>query len=184
MGIIEDILNKNKEFVKSEKESNFFSNKYPKKKTIILTCMDTRLTELLLKAMDLKNGDVNLITNAGGIITEDFGDVIRSILIAVYSFDLEEIIVVGHNDCGIKGLVFEDIKSKMLLRGIDNEIIQKIESEGIDLNKLFLGFDSEEEEVVKTVDKLKKHSLIPKNINIHGLMLDPNDGKLKKILTN
>lgn len=31
--------------------------------------MDTRLVELLLAALGLKNGDVKMIKNAGGVIT-------------------------------------------------------------------------------------------------------------------
>ena len=35
--------------------------------------MDTRLTELLPKALDLKNGDAKIIKNAGGTVIHPFG---------------------------------------------------------------------------------------------------------------
>ena len=46
--------------------------------------MDTRLTELLPAALGIKNGDVKLIKNAGGVVMAPFGSVMRSLLVAVY----------------------------------------------------------------------------------------------------
>ncbi len=49
--------------------------------------MDTRLVELLHKALNLKNGDVKIVKNAGAIINNPFGSIMRSLLIAVYEFE-------------------------------------------------------------------------------------------------
>ena len=46
--------------------------------------MDTRLTELLPAALGIKNGDVKMIKNAGGIISHPFGSVIRLSLIHIW----------------------------------------------------------------------------------------------------
>ncbi|MCY9444161.1 carbonic anhydrase, partial [Bacillus spizizenii] len=40
------------------------TTKFPSKKLVIVTCMDTRLTELLPQAMGLKNGDAKIVKNA------------------------------------------------------------------------------------------------------------------------
>lgn len=66
--MINEILKYNKEFVANKGYEKFVTNKYPDKKIAILSCMDTRLTELLPAALGLKNGDVKMIKNAGGII--------------------------------------------------------------------------------------------------------------------
>ena len=63
---INKILKENKKFVEDEKYKNFLTTKYPDKKTVIISCMDTRLTELLPAALNFKNGDVKIIKNAGG----------------------------------------------------------------------------------------------------------------------
>ena len=39
----------------------YLTNKYPDKKIAIVTCMDTRLVELIPAALGLKNGDVKMI---------------------------------------------------------------------------------------------------------------------------
>lgn len=57
MSVISSILDYNKTFVDQNKYERFQTTKYPDKKIVIITCMDTRLLELLPKAMGLRNGD-------------------------------------------------------------------------------------------------------------------------------
>ena len=66
--MLEDILKYNREFVERKGYEKYITNKYPDKKIAIVSCMDTRLTELLPAALGLKNGDVKIIKNAGGTI--------------------------------------------------------------------------------------------------------------------
>lgn len=49
--IIEGILKYNREFVEKKEYERFLTSKYPDKKLAILSCMDTRLTELLPAAL-------------------------------------------------------------------------------------------------------------------------------------
>ena len=49
--MIDDILEFNKKFVESKGYEKYITNKYPDKKIAILSCMDTRLTELLPAAL-------------------------------------------------------------------------------------------------------------------------------------
>ena len=44
---LEEMLKFNKEFVEKKEYEKYQAGKYPAKKTAILTCMDTRLVELL-----------------------------------------------------------------------------------------------------------------------------------------
>ena len=70
--IIEEIIKYNEEFVASKGYEKYLTSKYPDKKLAILSCMDTRLTELLPAALGLKNGDAKLIKNAGGLVISPF----------------------------------------------------------------------------------------------------------------
>ena len=60
--MLEEILQYNKEFVESKAYEKYAASKYPNKKLAILSCMDTRLTELLPAALGLKNGDAKIKT--------------------------------------------------------------------------------------------------------------------------
>ena len=48
---LEEILSFNKKFVEDKQYEAFGTTKYPDKKMVVVSCMDTRLTELLPKAM-------------------------------------------------------------------------------------------------------------------------------------
>lgn len=50
--MIDKIMNYNKQFVEEEKYKSFITSKYPDKKIAVLSCLDTRLTELLPAAWD------------------------------------------------------------------------------------------------------------------------------------
>lgn len=63
--MIDDILSYNREFVAREGYREYATSKYPDKKIAIVTCMDTRLVELLPAALGIRNGDVKMIKNAG-----------------------------------------------------------------------------------------------------------------------
>src|SRR3977135_3372051 len=101
MSKLPEILAFNQKFVATRAYEPYITDRYPDKKIVIVTCMDTRLTELLPKAMNLKNGDAKFIKIAGAIVAAPFGSVMRSILVAIYSLGAQEIYVVGHHDCGM-----------------------------------------------------------------------------------
>ena len=65
--MIDQIIDYNKTFVEQKGYEKYLTSKYPDKKLAVLSCMDTRLTELLPAALGLKNGDAKIIKNAGGL---------------------------------------------------------------------------------------------------------------------
>ena len=99
--MIEEMLAYNRELVRSKGYEKFLTSKYPDKKIASLTCMDTRLVELLPAALGIRNGDVKRIKNAGGMITEPFDSAVRSLLVGIVELGVEEVMVIGHNDCGV-----------------------------------------------------------------------------------
>ena len=92
MTILSEILDFNDTFVTEKQYEQYATTKFPDKRIVILTCMDTRLTELLPKAMNLKNGDAKIIKSAGAVVTHPFGGIMRSILIAVYELQADEVL--------------------------------------------------------------------------------------------
>lgn len=102
--MIDTILEYNREFVANREFEKFATSKYPDKRIAIVTCMDTRLVELLPAALGIKNGDVKMIKNAGGTITNPFDSTVRSLLVAVYELGVNEIMIIGHTNCGVQGM--------------------------------------------------------------------------------
>ena len=179
--MIEEIREFNKSFVKDEKYQSYITSKYPDKKLAILTCMDTRLTELLPAALGLKNGDVKLIKNAGGVISNPFGSVVRRLLIAVYELGVETILVIGHTDCGVQHMDSRAMIESMKQRGVSQEAIDMIHYCGIDFEKWLSGFDDVNTSVQETVELLKHHPLIPEDVQIGGFVMDSTTGELLEV---
>ena len=121
--MIEELLAYNRKFVEEKRYEQYAASKYPNKKIAILTCMDTRLVELLPAALGLRNGDVKIIKNAGGVVTNPFGSVIRSLLVAIIELGVEEIMVIGHTDCGVQHIDSESMIAHMKQRGVSQASI-------------------------------------------------------------
>lgn len=178
MNNIENILKHNREFVETKQYEEFRTTRFPDKKMVVLTCMDTRLVELLPKAMNFRNGDVKVIKNAGAIVTQPFGNIMRSIIVAIYELNAEEVVVVGHYECGMTGLNAESVIGKAKQTGISEDVISTLHNSGINLSRWLTGFDDVTQSVVNSVDIIRNHPLLPKHIPVHGLIIDPTTGKL------
>ena len=179
--MIDEILAYNQQFVQEKRYEAYKTSKYPDKKIAILSCMDTRLTELLPAALGIKNGDVKLIKNAGGTISHPFGSIMRSLLVAVYDLGVEEIMVIGHTNCGMQGLDNAKLLEKMKKRGIAEHDLALMNYCGVDFNQWLHGFDDAEESVMKTVVQIKEHPLMPKDVRVMGYMMDSETGELSRI---
>lgn len=178
MSVVQEMLAFNEKFVSEKQYEEYVSDKFPNKKIVILTCMDTRLTALLPKALGLKNGDAKIIKNAGAVLSHPFGSVMRSILVALYALGAEEVIVIGHYDCGMAAIDPNAVIGEMERRGIDPQTLQTLKSSGMDLEKWLHGFDSVEANVVNSVSLINNHPLLPPGTNVHGFVIDPATGRL------
>ena len=179
--MIEQIVEYNKKFVENKGYEPYLTSKYPNKKLAVLTCMDTRLTELLPATLGLKNGDAKIIKNAGGVITHPYGSVVRSLLVAILELGVEQVMVIGHTDCGVQGMDGNELLGELVERGIDKEHIDIVRHSGIDLEKWLGGFESVEKSVEETVHTLKTHPLMPKDIEIKGFIMDSETGELTEV---
>lgn len=182
MSKLQEILDYNKSFVENKEYKEYITSKDPNKKLLILSCMDTRLTELLPKAMNLKNGDIKLVKNAGASIMHPFGSIIRSIVVAIYEFNVEEVLVIGHYGCGMSNLNVDKTLERAIERGISKDVITTLCNAGIDIKKWLQGFNSVEESIIESVESIKNHPLIPGDIIVHGLIIDPETGKIDVVV--
>lgn len=179
--MIDQILEFNKQFVESKEYEKYATNKYPDKKIAIVTCMDTRLVKLLPAALGLRNGDVKIIKNAGGTITNPFDSTVRSLLVAIYELGVNEIMIIGHTNCGVQGMDGSEMLDLMRKRGIDEEHISLMKHCGIDLESWLHGFDDTEKAVNETMDLIRNHPLVPKDVTVRGYIMDSYTGGLKPL---
>lgn len=181
--MIDEIVNYNKTFVDRKEYLAYEAGKYPRKKLAVLACMDARLIELLPAALGLKNGDAKIIKNAGGMILDPYDSTVRSLLVAVLELKAEEIMVIAHTDCGVRGMETGAIRRHLLERGITEEAIHGFETsgQGPTLNQWFHGFDCPESSVARSLRILRNHPLMPADVRIQGFVMDVRTGELSRV---
>lgn len=179
--MIDEMLEYNKKFVAAEEYERYRTSKYPDKKIAIVTCMDTRLIELLPAALGIKNGDVKIIKNAGGTITNPFDSTVRSLLVAIYELGVDEVMIIGHTGCGVQGMNSAGMLDLMRRRGISEEHITLMKHCGINLSEWLHGFEDTETAVQETVELVRNHPLVPADITVRGYIMDSVTGELTAI---
>lgn len=179
--MIDQIIEFNKSFVASKAYEQYVTDKYPDKKLAVLSCMDTRLTELLPAALGLKNGDAKIIKNAGGLVISPFDSAMRSLIVAIYELGVEEIMVVAHSNCGACHMSYDHFHDEMIARGITDKTLDTIRNCGIDLDQWLEGFKDTPESVRRTVTTIKTHPLVPRDVTVRGFIIDSTTGALEEI---
>ncbi|MFC0214743.1 beta-class carbonic anhydrase [Paenibacillus chartarius] len=183
MTLLTQIMEHNQEFVEKKEYEQFLTDKFPDKKMVIITCMDTRLTELLPRAINLRNGDAKIIKSAGAVVSHPFGAIMRSVIVAVYELGAKEVLVIGHHDCGMTNLNAKSVLDKAKdVGGITEEMVTLLQNAGINLNSWLKGFDNVHDSVTQSVSMIRNHPLLPKQIPVHGLIIEPSTGKLELVV--
>ena len=179
--MIDQIIEYNKQFVASKAYEQYVTDKYPNKRLAVLSCMDTRLTELLPAALGLKNGDAKVIKNAGGLVISPFDSAMRSLIVAIYELGVEEIMVVAHTGCGACHMSYDHFHHEMVARGVTDDTLDTIRRCGIDLDHWLEGFKDTPESVRRTVATIASHPLVPRDVTVRGFIIDSTTGALEEI---
>ncbi len=175
---VEEMIAYNEKFVANKNYEAFTTDSIPNKKMVIFTCMESRLVELLPKALNIQNGDAKMVKNAGAIIRKSFDSIIKSILVAIYELQAEEVVVIGHHDCGMSNVNTQLLMDKMKEEGITEDTFKALDYSGIDFHQEFHGFETVEDSIQQSVDIIREHPLLPSHILVHGLVIDPHTGKV------
>ena len=136
----------------------------PAKKIAIITCMDARLEIGAL--LGLEAGDVHVIRNAGGVVTDD---VIRSLTISQRLLGTREIMLIHHTDCGM--LTFTDAELK---EAIQNET-------GIRPPFAMDAFSDLERDVRQSIARIKASPFVVHKDAIRGFVYEVETGRLREV---
>jgi carbonic anhydrase len=80
----------------------------PALRTVVLTCMDSRLDVFAL--FGLQMGEVHVLRNAGGVVTDDM---IRSLAISQRKLGTREILLMQHGGCGLATFSDDDFSETL-----------------------------------------------------------------------
>ena len=138
--------------------------KAPGKKVAVVACMDARLNPYGI--LGLREGDAHVISNAGGVITDDE---IRSLSISQHLLGTEEIIVIQHTDCGMLSFTDDDFKSKL----------EEVAGQRPDWD--VHTFTDLEQNLRDSVERIKSSPFIPNNDSVRGFVYEVETGALREV---
>lgn len=141
----------------------------PARKLAAVVCMDARLDPLPLLGLDL--GDVHVIRNAGGRVTED---ALRSLAISERLLGTDTVVVIHHTDCGMLTFSNADIRDTIRehLGDAAHEVAKQLD---------FLPFADLNQSVRDDVAAIQASPLIPDSIAVYGFVYDVHTGKLAQV---
>ena len=159
---ITKIIETNKEYVKQHPElPKAGLTSHPTKKLGIVTCMDTRLVGMLEEALGFNRGEIIVIKTAGNSVTQPIDNIVQSLLVATYGMEIEDVLIIGHENCGMIDFSATTFMESMKAKGISEDAIRMIEPGLIDWMDRF---HISEDNVIYTVNFLRHHPLFPKGM--------------------
>jgi carbonic anhydrase len=132
----------------------------PARRFAVVTCMDARLDPA--KFLGLDEGDAHVIRNAGGLVNDE---TIRSLVISHHLLGTQEVVVIGHTDCGMLTFTNDDLHGKL-----------GPESQHID----FQPFPDVAARVRESLETIRASSLLPDDYAVAGYVYDVKSGRLDR----
>jgi carbonic anhydrase len=135
----------------------------PGRKVAVLACMDTRLD--LYAMLGIERGDAHIIRNAGGLVTDD---AIRSISASQRLLGTEEVVVVMHDKCGLRG-------------ASEDEFAQALARDGALPTWRLGAFEDLETTLTQGLARLRSSPELPARDAIRGFIFDPETGAIREV---
>ena len=142
--------------------------KLPRYPVLILTCMDPRIDIHRIFQLDL--GDVFVLRNAGNLCSQDS---LRSILLAIYQYNIKYIIVLGHLDCGMTKIDLLELKKNVPFEFYHYTSKLNLFTE---IKELFKPFNDELRNIKQQIEALHRLQLHKPEIKILGMLYDVETG--------
>lgn len=140
----------------------------------IVACMDTRHS--VEKVLGLKHGDAKIIRNAGNILDDG---TLRSLIVCVHRLGVKYVAILGHTKCGMTVVGRGEFRiAKSIATTTDVPLHEVMRP---DFQRWLGGFEDVEENVRRGVQLIRKHPLMPKDLQVLGLVYDNENGHVRPI---
>jgi carbonic anhydrase len=162
MSVTDELLQNNEAYAESFDKGDL--SLPPAKGVAVVACMDARLN--VHGMLGLQEGDAHVISNAGGVITDDE---IRSLAISQRLLGTREVILIHHTDCGM--LTFSD-----------DELKQQIQDDvGIKPHFPMESFTDLESDVRQSIARIQASPFIPHKDSVRGFVYEVETGRLREV---
>ncbi|WP_460852923.1 beta-class carbonic anhydrase [Nocardioides montaniterrae] len=162
MGDFDDLLEANKAFAGDFQLGGF--DGIARAGVAIVTCMDSRIDPL--GVVGLNAGDAKILRNPGGRVDDLTLD---ALVISVHMLNVSRIMVIPHTRCAVASNPESVLREKLDA------------STGQDTSWLTLPItDGQDAALVRDVQRVKAHPLIPDTVSVGGFVYDVDSGLLSQ----
>ena len=174
MRLFEAILQANHRALAGDAAAGVHPSDYPDALPVVaLTCIDPRLNHLLPDVLGVRDEDFIWLRNAGNIVFDPLGGIMRSLALACAIKGGREIAIVGHTDCRVRQVSASQLLDSFRALGISRSNLPD------NLVEYFGLFASERQNVISGVSHIRRSPLISPGIPVHGLLVDIDSGRLE-----
>lgn len=136
----------------------------PRKHLAVVACMDARLD--LFSLLGLESGDVHLLRNAGGVVTDD---VIRSLVISQRALGTHEVILIHHTDCGMLRLSADVFMNELMVET------------GMRPTWALENFTDIDADLRQSLARIRTSAFIPHRDRVRGFVFEVENGNLREV---
>lgn len=136
----------------------------PRRRLAIITCMDSRLD--VFNALGLGEGEVHILRNAGGVITDD---VIRSLAISQRRLGTQEVTLIHHTDCGLQLITDDGFRAELQ------------EATGMAPSFAIESFTDVDADLRQSIARVRHSPFLLYRERVRGLIYDVDTGVLREV---
>ncbi|PFV24058.1 carbonic anhydrase [Bacillus thuringiensis] len=149
------------------------------KKVLLLTDIEHGIEPIIQQVTNIQQENILTIHSYDSVIVHPYGDIMRSIIIAIYQENVEEIIVVGIEDkeSDVVNLQIQrdSIKNNRELDYLFENCMPEFSSGSLD--EWLSGKENVSENIEKSIDMICHHPLVPSDVKVYGFKIDRTRGK-------
>jgi carbonic anhydrase len=175
MPIRDEVLAGNARYVKEAWEpSDADLTAPPAKRLAVVACMDTRHN--VERVLGLQHGDAKIIRNAGNVVDDG---TLRSLIVAVHLLGVRHVAVMGHTKCGMTIVGRGEFLIARSIAGTTGVPLHDVMRP--DFQRWLGGFEDPEEHVRRSVQLVRRHPYMPRDLDVFGLLYDNDTGRVDPV---
>ncbi|MBY4605151.1 carbonic anhydrase [Bacillus sp. SPARC3] len=150
------------------------------KKVLFLTDMENGLEPILQEVTNTPAENMLTIQSYDAGISHPYGEIMRSVIFAIYQEDVEEVYVVGTKDkrASTGHILNQHETMKDKIQTLDYLFQHcKPEFSGGTFDEWLNANENSSDAIEKSVDIIRHHPLVPSYVEVRGLIVNHKDGK-------
>jgi carbonic anhydrase len=172
--LLDAILERNRAYLDGRERRAWPPN--PRVQLAVVACYDPRLDEMIPEAIGIQPGEAFVFRTAGAFLREGSAS-LRSLAMAIYFFDVNHVLVMGHRSCRMANFDTPGFIDAFRKRGVAREAF------GSEDLRAWAGAIADPRRGVETtVANLRAAPFLPKDLSIAGVVLDDETGELEVVV--